>query len=133
MAGRGGILDVDVDRTIGVLREARAVADAVSVNWILHHAAPGIAHGHRASRVIWWESSRRKMEHVVVLSVQPMAGPIHRHRPIHRLLRQIGRRNVLSACGLQKNAITRQAALQGGTPTVDSRQHVSDLGIDDQV
>ena len=68
MARRSGVLNKDVDGAVGILHEAGAIADAVSIDGIRDEAFFLVSHGQRPERVVGRKTSRRKVEDVVALS-----------------------------------------------------------------
>src|SRR5712691_553001 len=68
MTCRSGVLQVDVDGTVGILREAGPIADAVPIDGIRHEAFFRVSHCQRPERVVGRRTPRRKVQDVVVLS-----------------------------------------------------------------
>src|SRR5215813_11203662 len=76
MTCRSGVLNIDVDRAVGVRHKAGAITYAVSVDRIRHKAISRIAHSQRPECIVGRKAARREMHHVVVLSVERMARTI---------------------------------------------------------
>src|SRR5580700_1486890 len=60
IASGSGVLNVNVDGTVGIRNEAGAVADAIPVDRILHKVIARVAHRQRPERVVGWKAARRK-------------------------------------------------------------------------
>src|SRR5580692_12354134 len=117
-----GVLDVNVDRAVGVRNKAGPITDAVSIDRIRHKAIFRITHRQRPEGIVRRKAARRKMHHVVVPAVESVARAIFARRPIHGLFRYVyWARKYLGACGSEQHAVTGHAASEKGDPTVDLR------------
>jgi len=130
MARRSGVLDVNIDRAIGVRYESGTIAYAVPIDRIRHKVIPRIAHGERPECIVRRELSCRKVHDVAVLARELLAHTIFVRRPVHRLLRHVYRsREFIGTGSAQENAIAGLAASVYGGPAVDLR----DIGVRDDL
>src|SRR5689334_20467250 len=83
---RSSLLNVNVDRTVGGLHEARSVADAVSIDRIWHKMILRGTHSQRPECIVRRKPACRKVHDVVALSGERMARAIGVRPPIHGLL-----------------------------------------------
>src|SRR5581483_1205645 len=120
MAGRSGILDVDLDGAVGIRNEAGAVADAVPVDPIPHEVISRIAHGERPERTVRRALSCRKVHDVVVLAGELLTRAVYFRSPVHGLLRYVyWAREFTGTCGSQEHAFAGFAASEHGGPAID--------------
>ena len=65
-------------------------------------------------------------------SSERLTRPIHRRRPVHRLLRQVDGGKGLGAGGSHKDAVAGLATVQGDTPAIGRRLHGIGLGVNEK-
>jgi hypothetical protein len=125
MDRRSGVLDINVDGTVGIRNEAGAIADAVPIDRIRHKVILRVTHSQRPECIVRRELSCWEVQDVVVLAVEFVARAIFGRRPIHRLLRYVYGRKFVGARGFEQHAIAGLAASENGSPAVDRR----DIGV----
>jgi hypothetical protein len=126
MACRSGVLNVNVDGTIGIQDESRAIADAVAIDRIRHKVIFGVTHGERPECIVRRKTARRKVHDVIVRSGEPLACAIYFRGPVHRLLRQVyWTHECFIARGFEQDAIAGLAASENGGPAV----YLCDIGV----
>ena len=122
MACRSGILDMNVDRPVGIRNEAGAIAHAISVDRIHHKVIFCITHRQRPECIIRRELACLKVHDVVVLAGELLTRAIYFRRPIHRLLWQVyWTKKCFGARGSEQDAMAGLAASENGGPAVDLR------------
>src|SRR6476661_4821371 len=55
VTGRSGVLNVNVDRTIGIRLEARTIADAVAIDRVWHKMVFRTTHSQRPEGLVRWK------------------------------------------------------------------------------
>ena len=117
----GRCADVDVNRAVGTLYQARPVAHVVPVDRVIHEKALRVDHGQRPEGLVGWKPSGREALTVIMPSIERLSRAIRRRPPVHRLLRQVAGGDELGAGSPQKDAEAFLATLQSGTPAIDFR------------
>ena len=121
MVCRSGVLQIDVDGAVGILREAGTVADAVPIDGIRHEVFFRVSHCERPERVVGRKTARRKVQDVVVLSGERVTHAVSR-LPVHRLLRHVHRAGKdPGARGPCEDVVAGYAASEDRDPPVDLR------------
>jgi hypothetical protein len=119
---RSRILDVNIDRAVGVLHETGTIADAVAVKRIRNKLIFRVPDRERPERIIRRKPACREVHDIVVRSGKLLARDIDLRRPVHRLLRYIDRsRKRDGARATHKDPIAGLAASVHGRPAVDLR------------
>jgi len=117
-----GVLQVDVDGAVGILREARPIADAVPIDRVRHETLLLVSHGQRPERVVGRKTARRKVQDVVVLAGERVTPAINSRPPVHRLLRHVHRAGKdPGARGPCEDVVAGYAASEDRDPPVDLR------------
>src|SRR6476660_977678 len=73
LPARSIVLQMDVDRTVGVLGEIRTIVKAGAANWIAHHVPDDIRRRKRPEGVVRRELSGWKMQDVFMPAAQPVS------------------------------------------------------------
>ena len=130
MACRSGMLDVNVDGTIGIRYEPGTITHAVPIDRIRHELILQVAHGERPECAIRRELSCRKVHDVVVMAGKHSARIIVVRVPVHSLLRHVDWAGEYGGTGPpQDNADAGLTAPVHGGPVVDLR----DMGVRDDL
>ena len=121
MIDRSRVLDIGIDRSIGIRHKPRSITDAVSIDRIRHKVILRVTQRQPPEGVIRRKPACRKVHDVVVLAGESMTRAIYGCCPVRRFLRYVYGRKFIGARGLEQHVIARLAASENGGPAVDRR------------
>src|SRR5664279_968098 len=126
------LLEIDVDGTVGVLRERRTVTNTMAISWIVHHIPNDIGRRERPEGVIRRELPARKVQDVFMPAAQRLPRAIRRGCPVRGLFKHIDDGQGFGAGGPHEDSVAGLAAFANAAPAVDRRCYCPDYHVHDE-